>query len=45
MSMTGFAASPGTDVEPACSIRNASLPSARRMRSASPAKNSGHCGS
>ena len=33
--MSGFAGSPGTDVEPACSIRTTLSPRTERMRSSS----------
>jgi hypothetical protein len=45
MSITGLAARPDTDVDPACSINRARLPSVARMRSASRPKSSGQCGS
>ena len=43
--MIGLAASPGTAVEPTCSIRNAAVPSAAVIRAASRAKDSGQAGS
>ena len=45
MSITGLAASPGTDVDPTCSTASARGPSAVRMRSASTSKRSGQEGS
>ena len=41
MSITGFAASPGTDVDPTCSIRSATGPNAVRRRCASSSKRPG----
>ena len=43
--MIGFAASPGTDVDPTCSIVLAASPSAPRIRSASRSKRAGQAGS
>jgi hypothetical protein len=45
MSMTGFAASPGTAVDPTCSIRMAWSPNDSRIRAASAANRAGHAGS
>lgn len=45
MSMTGFAHSPGTEVDPTCSKRNILSPSAKRIRLASRSNNSGQRGS
>src|SRR5579859_4227947 len=42
MSIIGFAAKPGTDVEPTCSSRSTRSPSTPRTRSASRAKSTGH---
>src|SRR6478672_10483668 len=45
MSMTAFAARPGIAVEPLWSTRNASVPSARRSRTASASNADGQTGS
>lgn len=45
MSRIGFAACPGTDVDPACSSSITRSPSAARIFSASPAYRTGHSGS
>jgi len=45
MSITGLAISPGTEVEPMCSIRTTCSPSAARRRAASRSKRTGHPGS
>src|SRR5688572_28914015 len=45
MSINGFAGSPGTDVEPTCSIRTTRSPSTERIRSSSRAERRGHSGS
>jgi len=45
MSMIGFAARPGTDVEPVCSIASARSPRIERIRASSRAKSAGHDGS
>ena len=43
--MTGFAASPGTDVDPACSSRRTRSPSADLIRAASRSNRAGQAGS
>ena len=43
--MIGLAASPGTAVEPTCSIRRATGPSAPAMRACSRLKRAGHAAS
>src|SRR5580765_7042368 len=45
MSMIGLAARPATDVDPTCSTRRASAPSAARIRSAWRSNRTGHIGS
>ena len=45
MSTTGLAASPGTDVDPTCSMRSASSPNALCKRTASAANVPGQAGS
>ena len=43
--MMGFAASPGTAVDPMCSMRRSRPPSASWIRAASRRNRSGHAGS
>jgi hypothetical protein len=45
MSMIGFAASPGTEVEPMCSIASARWPSATAIFARSISNRSGHIAS
>ena len=45
MSMIGFAARPGTEVEPVCSARTSVSPSSERRRLASRSNSFGHSGS
>jgi len=45
MSMIGLAQSPGTEVEPTCSINSAVSPIASLIFSASIENSAGHCGS